>query len=79
MNSTIQAAVDIAALVEENRRLREALRSIQNEPQLVLAMIQCRGFVFDDNADPFQKLAFTLYTKIIEIGQDARAALDGGE
>ena len=28
MNSTLQAAVDIAVLVEENRRLREVLRRI---------------------------------------------------
>lgn len=41
-----------------------------------LAYIQKEGFVFDNLDDPWQKLAFSLYTDLCEIESRARHLLE---
>jgi hypothetical protein len=77
MNATQQAAVDIAALVKENERLREALRfyAPANEYRILLyppeGCTELRGII--------DLSRFNVGKVIVDRGVVARAALDGDE
>jgi len=47
-------------------------RWVQMKQPEALAMMQKNGFVLDNLKDPMQKLAFTLYTDLVEIESRVR-------
>jgi hypothetical protein len=79
----------LAAAEAQVRELREALEEIETSPSEMIEMFRREGFVFErdlsgelDDAGRWEKLAFTLYCKIVALASSATEALGertGGE
>jgi hypothetical protein len=72
----------LAAAEAQVRELREALEEIETSPSEMIEMFRREGFVFErdlsgelDDAGRWEKLAFTLYCKIVALASSATEAL----
>jgi hypothetical protein len=59
--------------------MHEVLEVVEDSPSAALAMIQGEGFTFDGSGGRWEKLAFSLYTHIVDLGEKARAAIAKAE
>jgi len=66
---------EIDRLREEKTALVEACKVAQMKPGEVRKVMEDNDFVIDNLKDRWQKLAFTLYTIIVETATDAEAAI----
>jgi len=58
------------------REVKPFVEKVRNRQPEALAIIKKHGVVFDDLEDRWQKLAFTLYTDIVELSRDAEHILE---
>jgi len=66
-----------ASTLEYIRGLEGLLRDITQAPQEMQDMMRREGFAIDNLDDRWQKLAFTLYTRIVTMATEADAHLKG--
>lgn len=59
--------------------IRECLEQAARKPQEMMELMRRNNMVIRDHDDPMQKLAFTLYSEIVEQAVRARELLDEEE
>lgn len=62
---------EIDRLREQNRELLEALKKAAARPLEVRAIMESNDLKIDNLADPYQKLALTFYTIIVETATES--------
>lgn len=55
--------------------MKEFLRTVSNKPKEMLKICEKNNFVFDNLDNRWQKLAFTFYSEIVELGNKAEQLL----
>jgi hypothetical protein len=66
---------EVGLVKKENERLREALEKSLIKPETMQNVMRENNIAINDLKDPMQKLAFTLYTELVELKDIAQAAL----
>jgi len=64
----------IATLRAENERLRGIVEKLPLKVSGIQRIMRKQGLAFDNLDAPMQKLAFTIYTDLVELAEAAEAA-----
>lgn len=59
--------------------VKQFLECVKGHPSKMQDLMRRHGYVIDNLDDPWQKLAFTLYTEIVELSSQARDLLESLE
>lgn len=59
--------------------MREVLGVVENNPCEMIAMFEREGFVFDGSGGRWEKLAFTLYSHMVDTADKAAAIISKAE
>jgi hypothetical protein len=64
---------------KENAALRAALAQVEEAPSAMVEMMRRNNLVLENLDDPMTKLAFTLYSEMLELADAAKSALQAEE